>query len=145
MKSISSGFSVPSPRTSRSIGPRFTSSVHTVARSTVGAAGRNLESPSVTPPNRRTAADTRTVLRIILARAFDGRGISMKFYISFWHYRCRNHISLMLRIIYDLGATSLPSNLRLARYRNLSFQYRTLQTEGGSLRTRIHSVRGVHQ
>ena len=31
----------PTPRTWRSIGPRFTESVHTVPRSTVGAAGRS--------------------------------------------------------------------------------------------------------
>src|ERR1700747_2698414 len=137
---MSSGTKVPRPRTSRNIGPRFTSSVHTAARSTVGAAGRSLERPSVTPPKRRTAADTRTVLRIILARAFDGRGISIKFYISFWHTRCRNRISLMLRIIYNLSPISFRSNLHAGRYRNLSFQYRTLETEVDSLRKRIHPV-----
>ena len=47
----------------------------------------------------------------------------------------------MLRIIYDLGATSLPSNLRLARYRNLSFQYRTLGTDFVSLRKRVLALK----
>src|ERR1700747_132626 len=131
---MSSGTRVPRPRTSRNIGPRFTSSVHTVARSTVGAAGRSLERASVTTPKRRTAAAHRTGLRIMLARAFDGGGISIKFYISFWHTRCRNRISLMLRIIYNLSPISFRSNLHAGRYRNLSFQYRTLETEVDSLR-----------
>ena len=39
---MSSGTSVPGPRTERSISPRFTVSCHTVARSTVGAAGFSL-------------------------------------------------------------------------------------------------------
>ena len=47
---MSSGTSVPKPRTSRSIGPRFTESIHTVARSTVGAAGFRSESLQVITP-----------------------------------------------------------------------------------------------
>ena len=53
---ISSGTSVPSPRTCRTIGPRFTVSTQTVARDTEGAAGFRCDSPtviaasSVTPP-----------------------------------------------------------------------------------------------
>ena len=39
--------SVPKPRTSRTMGPRFTVSIHTVARSTDGAAGFSRESPQV--------------------------------------------------------------------------------------------------
>ena len=39
----SSGTSVPLPRTSRSISPCLTVSIHSVPRSTVGAAGRNCE------------------------------------------------------------------------------------------------------
>ena len=42
-----SGTSVPSPRTSRTIGPRLTVSIQTVARSTLGAAGFRRDSPSV--------------------------------------------------------------------------------------------------
>ena len=45
---MSSGVSVPRPRTWRTIGPRFTVSGHTTARSTVGAAGFSLESPTLT-------------------------------------------------------------------------------------------------
>jgi len=53
---ISSGTSVPRPRTCRSIGPRFTVSTHTVARDTEGAAGFRCDRPTVmaaravTPP-----------------------------------------------------------------------------------------------
>ncbi len=44
---ISSGTSVPRPRTFRNIGPRFTVSSQTVARSTVGAAGFRRDRPQV--------------------------------------------------------------------------------------------------
>jgi hypothetical protein len=46
---MSSGTSVPDPRTSRSICPRLTVSTHTVARSTLGAAGFSRETPTVMP------------------------------------------------------------------------------------------------
>ena len=55
IKRMVSGTKVPSPRTSRSIGPRFTVSVHTVALSTLGAAGFNRESAYVTSGIRTTA------------------------------------------------------------------------------------------
>ena len=42
---VSSGTSVPRPRTSRTIGPRFTVSGQTVDSSTPGAAGFSLVSP----------------------------------------------------------------------------------------------------
>ena len=76
---IAIGTRVPIPRNSRSIGPRFTSSDQTVARSTEGAAGRSLDRPNVTPPISRSATLPITIRRIILARAFDGRGMSMWF------------------------------------------------------------------
>ena len=53
---MSSGTSVPEPRTWRSIGPRFTVSIQTTARSTVGAAGFSRETPSEMPPTTITAA-----------------------------------------------------------------------------------------
>jgi hypothetical protein len=43
----SSGTSVPLPRTWRSISPFFTVSIHSVPRSTVGAAGRSCDRPTV--------------------------------------------------------------------------------------------------
>ncbi len=44
-----SGTSVPDPRTCRIIGPRFTVSIQTVARSTPGAAGLSRETPNEMP------------------------------------------------------------------------------------------------
>src|SRR5438477_13099318 len=123
---MSSGTSVPSPRTSRSIGPRFASSVQTVALSTVGAAGRNLESPTVTPPRRSTAAAPNPILRIILARAFDGRGISISC-SSFWHTLCRElqhpNIFYLQYVSQNSGAGPLLCN---HRYRDFPCHYRTV-------------------
>ena len=44
---MSSGTSVPRPRTWRSIGPRFTVSIQTEERSTLGAAGFKRETATV--------------------------------------------------------------------------------------------------
>ena len=52
---MSSGTSVPRPRTSRSIGPRLTVSIQTVARSTLGAAGFSRDTPSVMRPTSDSA------------------------------------------------------------------------------------------
>ena len=49
------GTSVPWPRTSRTICPRFTVSTSTVARSIPGAAGFSFERPRVMPPTATTA------------------------------------------------------------------------------------------
>ncbi len=46
---MSSGTSVPEPRTWRSIGPRLTVSTQTAARSTLGAAGFSWDTPNVMP------------------------------------------------------------------------------------------------
>jgi hypothetical protein len=53
---MSSGVSVPSPRTWRIIGPRFTVSGQMTARSTVGAAGFSRDRPTLT----RTTASRPT-------------------------------------------------------------------------------------
>ena len=53
----SSGTRVPGPRTLRSIGPRWTVSIHTVSFCTVGAAGSRRDSPKVTERDRRDAND----------------------------------------------------------------------------------------
>ena len=50
-----SGTSVPGPRTSISSGPRWTESIQTAARSTLGAAGLRLRRPAVASVNPRTA------------------------------------------------------------------------------------------
>ena len=53
---MSSGTSVPGPRTCRSIGPRLAESRQVVAASTVGAAGFNCARPTVTStPTSRAA------------------------------------------------------------------------------------------
>ena len=54
---MSSGTSVPRPRTWRTIGPRLTVSIHTVARSTDGAAGFSRESPRVRSATAPTPSD----------------------------------------------------------------------------------------
>jgi len=51
------GTLVPWPRTSRSMGPRFTASIQTVDRSTPGAAGFNRDTPTVI---NRTAVNPTT-------------------------------------------------------------------------------------
>ncbi len=51
---ICSGIRLPGPRTSRTIGPSLTVSVHTVPRSTLGAAGRSRERPTVTASRAMT-------------------------------------------------------------------------------------------
>ncbi len=58
ISSVSSGTSVPKPRTSRSMGPRFTVSGQSVDISTPGAAGFSLASPTVMPT---PAAATNTI------------------------------------------------------------------------------------
>src|SRR3954471_19934441 len=57
--------------------PRFTLSVHTVARSTEGAAGLSLETPMVTPTMRSRETAARIICFLRLAFALDGRGISI--------------------------------------------------------------------
>ncbi len=73
----SRGTRVPSPRTWRTIGPRFTVSVHTAERSTVGAAGFSRITRKV------TAARTTTPIAIVNTCRFrflafrSGREISI--------------------------------------------------------------------
>ena len=52
---MSSGVSVPRPRTWRTIGPRFTVRGQTTARSTVGAAGFSRDRPTLTSDDRQQA------------------------------------------------------------------------------------------
>ena len=52
---MSSGTSVPEPRTWRSIWPRLTVSTQTVARSTLGAAGLSRDTPTVMATMARRA------------------------------------------------------------------------------------------
>src|ERR1035441_11000505 len=67
----------PTPRTWRSIGPRFTESVHTVPRSTVGAAGRSRYTAIVTAAiTTMTTADT-AICRLRFCCLNSGRAISI--------------------------------------------------------------------
>ena len=52
---ISSGASLPSPFLSMTMGPRLTESIHTVARSTVGAAGSSFDTRQPAAPSAPTA------------------------------------------------------------------------------------------
>ena len=61
---MSSGTSVPGPRTCRSIWPRLTVSRQVVPRSTVGAAGFSCASPTVTSATTMMAATPKTTRRI---------------------------------------------------------------------------------
>ncbi len=62
---MSSGTSVPRPRTWRTIEPRFTESGHTVAFSTVGAAGFKRDKPTV-----MRAITTRPTAPMMIRRIF---------------------------------------------------------------------------
>ena len=65
---MSSGTSVPRPRTCRTIGPRLTVSGQSVAASTVGAAGRSRDRPTLTPATIRQAdRDVTSPLELLLA------------------------------------------------------------------------------
>src|ERR1700680_1675600 len=67
----------PTPRTWRSIDPRFTVSVQTVPRSTVGAAGRSRYTATVTAATATmTTADT-AICRLRFCSLNSGRAISI--------------------------------------------------------------------
>ena len=53
---MSSGTSVPNPRTSLTMGPRFTVLDQIVFGSTCGGAGCSVDSPYVTPPTNMSVA-----------------------------------------------------------------------------------------
>ena len=70
-RASSTGTSVPRPRTWRTIGPRFTVSTQTVARSTVGAAGFNRASTTDTAAMTMTATAPSMICLRFLACATD--------------------------------------------------------------------------
>ena len=75
---MSSGTSVPGPRTDRSISPRFTVSCQTVARSTVGAAGFSLARTTVTKTTTISVATEKRMRLAFLRLATSGeRGTSI--------------------------------------------------------------------
>jgi hypothetical protein len=76
---MSSGISVPKPRTSRSMGPRSTVPGQIVDTSTEGAAGFSFDSASVMAAQSTTATVTYRIRLIFLARALDGLWMSIVF------------------------------------------------------------------
>ena len=74
---ISSGTSVPRPRTCLTIGPRFTVSTQTVARDTEGAAGFSCDSPNVMAASTVTPPTPYRVRAIARLRLLIWRGTSM--------------------------------------------------------------------
>ncbi len=74
---MSSGTRVPRPRTSRTMGPRFTESIQTVARSTVGAAGFSFESRQLIAPTAATVSVRMMIRRIIFFFATPSRFTSI--------------------------------------------------------------------
>src|SRR5579863_3858930 len=74
---MSSGTSVPIPRTSRTMGPRLTVSIQTVARSTVGAAGLSWLKRHPAAETVAAAISRYTVRRIILLRVTPARFTSI--------------------------------------------------------------------
>ena len=74
---MSSGTSVPSPRTCRTIGPRLTVSIQSVPFSTPGAAGSSCERPAVTSRLTTTAATLQAIRRCRFRRATCGVATSI--------------------------------------------------------------------
>ncbi len=75
---MSSGTSVPGPRTWRSISPRLTVSRHVVPRSTVGAAGRSFASTTVTNTTTSRVTTEKAIRFSFFFLATSGeRAISM--------------------------------------------------------------------
>ena len=73
----SSGTSVPVPRTCRIIDPRWTVSIHNVARSTPGAAGFSRETPTPMTSTTTTALAAYRSWRVRLRFRLSGRTISI--------------------------------------------------------------------
>jgi hypothetical protein len=75
---MSSGTSVPSPRTWRTIGPRFTVSIQTVDRSTPGTAGFSLDNPIVAKITPTAIAAIMMIRRLRFFAATPVRGTSIE-------------------------------------------------------------------
>src|SRR5258707_1789487 len=79
---MSSGTSIPVPCTARSMSPRFTVSEKREAPSTPGAAGRRRVKPKEIPATASKAKAASKSLRIVLARGFCARAISINFFLT---------------------------------------------------------------
>src|SRR5262245_54812274 len=77
MSRVSSGTSVPNPRTSRFIGPRFTVSGQIVERSTVGAAGLSRPTATVVAAKAVTTTTATRMRRTNFRRPTPFLWISM--------------------------------------------------------------------
>src|SRR2546425_10100684 len=75
---ISSGTSVPRPRTWRTIGPRFTVSIQTLERSTLGAAGFNRDNANVAKIKPTALAPIIRIRRFRFFAATPSRGTSIE-------------------------------------------------------------------
>src|SRR6202521_940453 len=75
---ISSGTSVPRPRTCRTIGPRFTVSIQTLERSTLGAAGFKRDKANVASINPTALPEIIKIRRFRFFAATPSRGTSME-------------------------------------------------------------------
>src|SRR5947209_2243067 len=73
----SSGTSVPRPRTCRTIGPRFTVSIQTLERSTLGAAGFKRDKANVARINPTALAEIIKMRRFRFFAATPWRGTSI--------------------------------------------------------------------
>src|SRR5207237_6283299 len=74
---MSSGTNVPRPRTWRTIGPRFTVSIQTLERSTLGAAGFNRDKANVANSNPTALAEIIKMRRLRFFAATPWRGTSI--------------------------------------------------------------------
>src|SRR5713101_4330741 len=72
----------PGPRTCRSMDPRFTTSVHTVPRSTEGAAGFSLMTPIESATINTTPTPNRTIWRRRFWSLNSGRAMSITLLVS---------------------------------------------------------------
>src|SRR5438477_12834669 len=75
---ISSGTSVPNPRTCRTIGPFFTVSIQTLERSTLGAAGFKRDKANVARIKPTALAEIIKMRRFRFFAATPSRGTSME-------------------------------------------------------------------
>src|SRR5215469_6760331 len=108
------GTSEPMPRTCRSIEPRFTESVQTVPRSTVGAAGRSRYTNTVKAKTTTTMAPPMVIWRLRLRSLNSGRAISIT--SGCGNYRANAAWSQTYEIKGDMGIYVLIIAIRNVRW-----------------------------
>ena len=95
---VSSGTSVPRPRTSRVIGPRFTVSRHTTDKSTDGAAGFKPAHPNGSSADCRIRTIPTMIRRIIRFLPASLRCISIWVPVPLRHGACQSSFSVTLDV-----------------------------------------------